>query len=93
MAIPQYDVTIKGVALSTNGLTAWDTYDPFGLMTDGLVWSCHNVWFGPFNTTGTTLVTTSWSLVAAVSTSWTLSSGATVSTTWTPYSTNYVEDC
>lgn len=93
MAIPSFDVTIKGMALSTDGLTSWDTYEGVGLLTYGFVWPCPGIWYGPYTTPGTTLIQTTWASVSLVSTSWTLSPGATVSTTWTNFSTYNIEDC
>jgi len=95
MPYPLFDVTVKGTALETQGHTEWNTYDGLGLLTDGLVWDCQNIWFGPYTSTGATIIATNWTLSAgeAVTTSWTLSPGVTVSTTWVPYSTYNIEDC
>lgn len=94
MAIPPFDVTIKGVALSTYGFTGWDTYDGLGLVSDGLIWSCQNIWWGPYYTTGLTTVTTTWAAYgASITTSWTVYPGMSISTVWTDFSTYNVEDC
>lgn len=95
MPYPEFDVTVKGVALSTVGLTEGNTIDGLGLVTNGLIWDCQNIWYGPYTSLGATLITTNWTLCAGttVTTNWTLSVGATVSTTWTPFSTYNIEDC
>lgn len=93
MAAPPFDVTVKGVALSTVGLTEWNSIDGLGLVTKGLIWGCQNIWYGPWTSTGATQIATSWSLMASPVTNWTLAPGCSVSTTWTPYSTYNVEDC
>jgi hypothetical protein len=92
MARPGFDVTVRGVALSTIGLTEWNTFDGLGLLTRGLIWECPNIWYGPYTSTGST-ISTNWSLSAAVSTNWSLCAGTTVSTTWTAFSTYNIEDC
>ena len=95
MPAPKFDVTVKGMALETKGLTEWNTYDGFALLTQGLIYGCQNIWFGPWTSTGATVIGTNWTLCAGttVSTSWSLCAGTTVSTTWTPFSTYYEEDC
>ena len=95
MAILPWDVTINGVALSTYGLTSWDTYDGVGLVTDGLLWSCPNIWWGPWNSPGTTSISSTWTLAAGntIATTWTLAAGNTISTTWVDFSTYNIEDC
>lgn len=96
MAKPGFDVTIKGMALESNGLTEGHVYDGLGLITFGFIWSCANIWYGPYNSNGATAITTNWSLCSNVSTTWTLyagSSGASIVTNWTVFSTYYIEDC
>lgn len=56
MSKPQFDVSVQGAALGTEGLTQWNTYDPLGLATFGLIWSCGNIW-GPTEFTGVTITT------------------------------------
>lgn len=93
MAKPLYDVTIKGMALSDRGLTDWNTYDGFGLVTFGFIWGCGNIWFGPYYSNGTTLSTT-WTICAGGTlTTWTICAGASVATTWTLFTTYNIEDC
>jgi hypothetical protein len=65
------------MALNTKGLTNKDAINGFGLLTFGLVWGCGDIW------TRTCL---------DPSTSWSATSGATV-TTWTEVIENGVEDC
>ena len=93
MATPKFDVKISGMALETEGLTEWNTYDAFALLTEGLIYGCQNIWFGPWNSNGDTLISSTWSLCAGttVSTNWSLCAGVT--TTWTLFSTYYKEDC
>lgn len=93
MAIPPFDVTIKGVALNTYGLTSWDVYSGLGLLTDGLIWPCPEIWYGPINSPGTTTIMTTWSLIASPVTSWTLSPGQSTTTVWVDFSTYNIEDC
>lgn len=43
MAIP-FDVTIKGMALNSFGLTAENTISGVGLNTFGFLWPCADIW-------------------------------------------------
>ncbi len=92
MGKPQFDVTIRGVALLNYGLTEWQTVEGVGLLTNGLIWPCASIWYGPITSNGATVVMTTWSLLAAVTTGWTLC-GPTITTTWTDSSTNNIEEC
>lgn len=92
MGLPQFDVTVRGSALLDNGLTEWQTVEGLGLLTNGLIWPCSSIWYGPLMSTGATMVSTSWSLMAQTSTSWS-DVGAGVSTAWTPSNTNNIEEC
>lgn len=94
MAKPPFDVTLKGVVLQTYGLTDWNVFDGLGLVSDGLIWSCPNIWYGPYNSNGATMISSSWSLyVSCTLTTWTLYSGTTIVTNWTAFSTYNREDC
>jgi Flp pilus assembly pilin Flp len=93
MAIPQFDVTVRGVALENFGLTETETVEGLGLLTQGLIWPCAAIWYGPIMSTGATTISTTWSaLGATITTSWTNIS-PTLTTTWVDYSTNGIEDC
>ena len=50
-----FDVTVKGHALETLGLTAENTVEGLGLVTYGFIWPCAGIW-GP----GDDVVTTAW---------------------------------
>lgn len=91
-AVPQFDVTIRGIALSDLGLSEWETISGLGLLTGGLIWPCEQIWYGPVLSNGSTIISTSWSLITMAATSWTLC-GATVTTSWTLYNTNFLEEC
>lgn len=96
---PLFDVTVKGVALETKGLTEWDTIDGLGLLTYGLIWGCQNIWYpGCKPCEYATLTTWTLSVYAGATTViWTevnSGGGVTISpTTWVPYSTEGVEEC
>jgi len=92
VGLPQFDVTVRGSALLDYGLTEWQAVEGLGLLTKGLIWPCTSIWYGPLMSTGATAVTTSWSLMASVSTSWT-EVGASITTTWTASNTNNIEEC
>lgn len=88
---PQFDVTVKGVALGNYGLTEWQTVSGEGLLTYGLVWPCTSIWYGPITSTGATLISTSWTMLSLPTTSWTPYAGVT--TVWIEVSTNNIELC
>ena len=58
------DVTVKGFALASFGLTDSTHISGLGLETRGFVWPCQTWWIMP------TGVTTSWTQPAGVSTIW-----------------------
>ena len=95
MAIPLFDVTVKGVALLDKGLTEWDAIDGVGLQTYGFVWGCPNIWYhGCIYDEFVTL--TAWTLSAfpgATTTIWTAYNVSLIPTVWTPYSTEGIEEC
>lgn len=96
-SVYHFDVTVKGMALTTHGLTDWNTYDGYGLLTFGLLWACPDIW-SPYWSQDHAPVN-SWTLYATVAlpiiTSWTMYSttGATITTGWTTYTTQGIEDC
>lgn len=94
MAKPSFDVTLKGMALVDQGLTDWNVYDALGLLSLGLVWTGHNIWYGPVNSNGATSISTTWTLAAgsSISTTWSLYAGASITTSWTIFSTYNIED-
>lgn len=94
MALPYFDVTVKGVALTTYGLTEWNTVSGVGLATHGLVWECHNIWYpGCANCENATLVSWTLSTFGATTISWTLSGYGSTTVGWTTHSTYGIEDC
>lgn len=95
MAVPPFDVTIKGMALSDQGLTDGNVYDGLGLLTMGLICGCQNIWYGPWSSTGATSISTSWTLFSSgvTTVSWTLYPGPTLPTVWVDFSTYNIEDC
>jgi|SRR6478736_2744628 len=100
MAKPQFDVTVKGMALETKGLTEWDAIDGLGLLTYGLIWGCQNIWYEGCQCSEYATLTT-WTLSTypgATTTIWALvdSGGGSVTvspTVWIPYSTEGIEEC
>ena len=90
--MPIFDVTVKGMALETKGFTEWNTFDGLGLVTQGLIWGCDNIWFGPWTSTGES-ISTSWVSCGSVTTNWTLVPVVPVVTVWVPFSTNNIENC
>ena len=92
MAIPPFDVTVRGVALLDYGLTETQTIEGVGLLTYGLVWPCSSIWYGPIVSTGATMVSTSWSTPSLAASSWS-AVGVTITTDWTSYNTNNIEEC
>lgn len=94
MAIPSFDVTIKGMALVDQGLTDWNVYSGLGLLTMGLIWPCPAIWYGPWNSNGATSISSTWSLsFGPVVTVWTDFVGASIATVWVDFSTYNIEDC
>jgi len=83
------------MALADLGLTDWNVYDGLGLLTMGLIWPCHNIWYGPYNSNGATSISTTWSLCAgqSITTTWSLCAGQSIVTNWTIFSTYNIENC
>lgn len=93
MAIPPFDVTVKGFALETKGFTEGNQIDGLGLLTYGLIWGCDNIWTQYVSSN--TLIATSWTLAYgySISTTWTLCAGASIVTSWSLYTTQGIENC
>ncbi len=88
-----FDVTVRGVALLDYGLTETQTVEGVGLLTNGLIWPCASIWYGPIMSTGATAVMSTWSLTTGdVLTNWVFI-GPSVATGWTAQSTNKIEEC
>ncbi len=64
--MPQFDMTVNGVALNDEGLTDKDAINGFGLHTFGFIWGCNSIW-------GLVCpnVSTTWNAASGVSTIWT----------------------
>ena len=92
--VKPFDVTVYGVALETYGLTEWNQISGLGLVTNGLIWECQNIWFNGCACCWS-LAPTSWTLSSfgVTTTTWTLSSYGSTTTNWTLYSTYGIEDC
>lgn len=80
MARPQFDVSVNGMGLEDSGYSDGNTIDPASLLTFGLIWGCGNHW-GPAPCSNVTLTT------------WSTYAGFTITTVWTNYTPNGVEDC
>jgi len=97
LAIPLFDVTVKGVALETKGLTEWDAIDGVGLLTYGLVWGCASIWYeGCLYCEYSTLTTWTLSVYSGqTTTTWTgVTMGVpSVPTVWVSSSFEGVEEC
>lgn len=84
-----HDVLVNGMALNNQGLTDTNTVNGYGINTFGLVWECAEFWFGPYYSSGTTAISTTWSLCTGVTTTnWSLYVGATT-TSWSLFTTSY----
>lgn len=76
------DVLINGMALNNQGTTDTNAVNGYGINTFGFVWGCSEFWYGPYYSNGLTgaatwslfpgATTCTWSLVAGVSTTWSL---------------------
>lgn len=94
MAKPLFDVTVRGVALTTFGFTEWNTISGLGLVTHGLIWECSNIWYpGCLGCESLSPIAWTLSSYGATATTWTLSSYGSTTTGWTTHSTYGIEDC
>ena len=78
MTMPPFDIQIYGDALMSEGAFALGAYDGVGLLTQGLVWECRDIWSSGIGATVTTA-------------GWTFASGTSLPATtgWTLYTNGY----